>query len=297
MNRLAIVALLALGGVAVAAPKTKKAPDKFAKAAGDAFVAASAADAKNDLPTAIGLYSKAFEISPHSSTAYNLADVHRRANQITDAIEWYEMYLLLAPTAPDVKEVNDLVAKLTAMPGILHLKSPAPAVTTSIDLSSAYILIDGEIAKRAGEPAAVNPDSNEPMIDLDMPRRTVTIDVVAPLTYDKEKCEYKPREAKSECMTSAPPRVDGALVIQSNDSDMDAHEVGKPKPELLGKRSKLSPGKHKLIVTDGAVECGLITVDVPANNDVAYVYLRAEKQDYLYRCRDYDVVQRRLTFK
>ena len=50
---------LLIASTAVAQPsksKVKRAPDKFMKAAGDAFNAAGEADAKGDLRTALGLY-------------------------------------------------------------------------------------------------------------------------------------------------------------------------------------------------------------------------------------------------
>ena len=75
--RTALLLLAVLTGTAAAeeAAKRKTAPDKFTKAAGEAFVAATAADQKGDLPTALGLYQKAFAISPHPSTMFNIADV------------------------------------------------------------------------------------------------------------------------------------------------------------------------------------------------------------------------------
>ncbi|CAN5901243.1 hypothetical protein BH11MYX2_BH11MYX2_39070 [soil metagenome] len=63
MNRtLAIIGVAALVGTAAAGPKNKKPPDRFAKAASDAFVAAEAADASGDHKKAMGLYVKAFDI-------------------------------------------------------------------------------------------------------------------------------------------------------------------------------------------------------------------------------------------
>src|SRR5262249_40387492 len=93
-------------------PKAAPATDKLAKAAGEAFAAAHAADGKGDLATALGLYSKAYEISPHPSTAYNIGDVARRLNKLGQAIKFYETYLALAPTAADRKDVEALIDKL-----------------------------------------------------------------------------------------------------------------------------------------------------------------------------------------
>ncbi|MEJ7603142.1 MAG: hypothetical protein WKG01_34965, partial [Kofleriaceae bacterium] len=73
-----LILLVALIAVAEARPQRKKASDKFAQAASEAFGAAVAADTKGDLREALGLYQTAVAISTASSTAYNLADVVRR---------------------------------------------------------------------------------------------------------------------------------------------------------------------------------------------------------------------------
>ncbi|CAN5901263.1 hypothetical protein BH11MYX2_BH11MYX2_39080 [soil metagenome] len=207
------------------------------------------------------------------------------------------MYLLLAPNAPDAKEVNALIGKLTAMTTILHLKSAAPSSSTSLDLGSAYILLDGEIVKRASDPAAVS-TANEPMIDLDSPPRDVTVDVVTAITFATQRCDFYHHGRAYDCQINGAPRVDGSLVIDSNMSTpMNVWEVGKPKVDLVGKRTKITPGKHRFMVLDRNLECTMFTIDIPAGNDIAYVFLHAEITDYRERCRDIDIVQRRLQFK
>jgi len=101
--------------------KRKATPDKFAKAAGEAFRDAVAADKAGDLRTALGLYQKAYGISPHPSTVYNIADVQRRLLLYADALKSYETYLALLPSADDRKDIEAILDALSKMPGTLHL--------------------------------------------------------------------------------------------------------------------------------------------------------------------------------
>ncbi|HEY4057459.1 MAG TPA: hypothetical protein VGM39_12665 [Kofleriaceae bacterium] len=296
MNRALAIAAVFVASTALAAPKTKKAPDRFVQAASEAFKAAEAADAKNDLTTARGLYTKAFVIAPHSSTAYNLADVERRAGKLYEAVQWYELYLLLSPDASDLKEVNATIAQLQATTTILHVDSQPPSDMTSMDLGTAYILFDGNIVKRAGVPVAED-TGGEPMLDLDAPQHAITIDTVTALSFDTRVCTYNHRDTKRACRVSSPPRVDGSITISSNEHTIGVFEVGKPATKMIGRRTKLSPGKHTFMVSDRDIECQTFTVDVPANHDIAYVFVRAETAEYRERCRSIEIVQHRLVFK
>ncbi len=136
---LALVLGLAGSGPASAddAAKRKGTPDKFAKAAGEAFLEAVTADKAGDLKTALGLYQKAYGISPHPSTIYNIADVQRRLNLIPLALKSYETYLAIAPTASDKKDVEATIARLQATPGMLWVSSTPPSDSRSIDLTDA----------------------------------------------------------------------------------------------------------------------------------------------------------------
>ena len=149
----ALVLVLAFTRIVAAEPDDavrKGTPDKFVKAAGEAFRAAVAADKAGALRDALGLYQKAFAISPHPSTIYNIADVQRRLNLLPQALKSYEIYLAIAPTAADKAQVEALIDKLNKTPGMLWISSPAPSNPQAIDLTDAYILIDGEIKKQPG---------------------------------------------------------------------------------------------------------------------------------------------------
>ena len=296
------VAIALLAAVARAEPRQRKtAPDKFVKAASEKFVEALEADNANKLDDAQGMYEQAFEISPHPSTAYNLADVYRRKNALTKAIAMYETYLVLSPTASDAKEVTALVAKLTATSAVMTVKSSARKERSAMDLGKSYILIAGEVVKKAGEPVAIDGD-DRPTIDvLSLARRDVLVEVVSPLSYGKQQMTNVEPGGKYETAVHAPPRIDGNVVIAGRlgsspvrilATDFEANG----REHVLADRVKLPPGKHTLSVWDLQKECALLTIDVPSNDDVLYIYIDAEQTQYRTRCRKYTVKQRVLKF-
>lgn len=293
------ITLVLFAGVAHAEPAKRKAvPDKFVTAASEKFVQARKADNANNLDDARGLYEQAFEISPHPSTAYNLADVYRRKNLLVEAVTMYETYLLLAPKASDATDVNALIAKLTATPAVLTVKSFRRSMTAAIDLKTAYILLNGEIAKPAGEVVATT-ESGEPTIELPSPAPLVSVDVVSPLSYGTRTLSRLAPGLPHEVLVSAPPRTDGNVVIANHsDSVRVVSPVPGPdgKPRALEGRIVLAKGKVTLSVWDLAKECSLLTIDAPSNDDVLYVYVEAEATRYASRCRRIVIKQRRLKF-
>lgn len=295
MRALAIIALLA--GIASAQPK-KTTPDRFTKAAGDAFRAALAADEANDLPTALGLYQKAFAISPHPSTAYNIADIFRRQGKLSDAIKYFEIFLALSPASKETKEVEGTIAKLWATPAVLVLESTPPSDPNSVDLESAYVLVNGEIVKRAGEPAGFDPRTNAPRVELQVPAGTQqTVDVITSLSFASVRCNLPPGE-KRDCDIRMDPRIDGALVVSTNDERHDLELRIAPKNEVSKGRVKVAPGKQTFDVRDHNLECaGTVTVDVPKGTDVAYVFLDGEATWFYQRCRAFRAKQHKLVFK
>jgi hypothetical protein len=292
---LALVALVAQLGAALAQPKSKPAPDRFAKAAGEAFRAALAADQQNDLLTALGLYQKAFAISPHPSTAYNIADVFRRQGKLTDAIEFYEIYLALSPSTKDARDVETIIAKLAATPSVLQLDSTPPSDPRSVDLASAYVIVGGEIVKRAGEPAAFDPRTNAPRVELSVPPGEQQVDVITPLSYGSVRCKLRPGEAE-HCVITMEPRKDGSVVVSTNDERRDLELQIAPKKLVVNQRLVLPPRKTRLMVRDHNLECATVTIDVPKGTDVAYVHLDATPTSFHTHCRPFKVKQHKLTF-
>ena len=288
--------ILVLSGVAIAQPK-KAPPDRFAKAAGDAFKQALAADEANDLSTALGLYQKAFAISPHPSTAYNIGDVFRRQGKLSDAIHFFEIFLALSPPSKETKDAEVLIAKLWATPAVLELESSPPSDPNSVDLASAYVLVNGEIVKRAGEPAGFDPRTNAPRIEIQVAAGLEqTIDVITPLSFGSVRCKLPPGE-KNDCDIRMEPRIDGSLVVSTNDERRDLELVIGPKKEVSRDRVKAPVGKQKFEVRDHNLECATgVTVDVPKGTDVAYVFIDGQPTSFYQRCRTYKVKQHKLTF-
>jgi hypothetical protein len=295
MKALVVIALLS--SAAWAQPK-KAPPDRFAKAAGDSFKAALAADEANDLPTALGLYQKAFAISPHPSTAYNIADVFRRQGKLSDSIKFFEIFLALSTPSKETKEVEATIAKLWATPAVLELKSTAPSDPRSVDLESAYVMVNGEIVKRAGEPAAFDPHTNAPRIELSVPAGVEqTIDVITPLSFGSVRCRLPPGE-KRDCEITMQPRIDGSLVVDSNDERHDLELRIAFKNEVSNGRVKAPAGKQTFDIRDHNLECaGTVTVDVPKGTDVAYVFIEGQPTWFYQRCRAFKTKQHKLIFK
>ena len=193
MRALAILVLIATAAHAQPAPKanTKRAPDKFVKAAGDAFVAAAEADGKGDLRTALGLYEKAYAISPHPSTIYNVADIQRRLSLLRQSIKSYETYLALSPDAKDRGEVEALVDQLSKTPGTLVIYTSEASDRNSVDLGAGIVLVDGEIKRKPG-PVPEQKPRNRAEISIQVPPGQHVIDLVTPITYATDECEVDP---------------------------------------------------------------------------------------------------------
>jgi hypothetical protein len=279
-----------------AEPKRKTAPDKFTRAASEAFIAAVAADQKGDLRAALGLYTKAFAISPHPSTAYNMGDVQLRLSMVKDAVKSYETYLVLAPNAPDRADVERLVQKLLSTPSVLTVITTAASDPSSIAFKWTYVLIDGVIVKKPG----VAPiEGEQPKLNFDVTPGEHVVEVISDVTYGRRDCVVKPA-MRNDCYVTAPPRIDGTIVV-SGDNRFNVWTTPPSKQDrspdsVIGKRITLQPGKRRLLLRDRNFECPPILVDVPGGSDLAYVHVTTKESDDLQRCRAIDIKRLRLAF-
>lgn len=300
--RTALLLLAVLTGTAAAeeAAKRKTAPDKFTKAAGEAFVAATAADQRGDLPTALGLYQKAFAISPHPSTIYNIADVQRRLGQLAESIKSYETYLAITPEAADRKVVEAVLQKLSTTPGSVFVMTGAASDPRSIDLDTAYILFNGKIMVKPGTKRTLAVDGGQnPGFELTMPPGDYYLDAVTPLTYGMSRCTVPPGERKV-CHVSAPPRIDGNVVISGEDRNLTvvvSREEKRHSDTRMYKRIEQPPGRTRLFVRDGSYECPPLVFDAPKGGDVAYSFIDELEPGSVPRCRTLVITQHRLKFE
>ena len=297
MKRAVLLALCALvASPAAAGPKRKGTPDKFTRAASVAFTAAVAADQRGDLRAALGQYTKAFEISPHPSTAYNLADVQVRLGLLREAEKSYETYLVLAPAAPDRASVERAIAQLLTGATVVTVTTVDASSPTAVSFKSSYVLIDGVIVK---QPGVAPDDPAAPKLNFDVAPGRHFVEVVSDVTYGSQTCDVKPG-ARSTCMLTAPPRVDGTIVI-SGDQALSVWLTA-PKPrerrpdDQIGHRVTLPTGKRRVLVRDRDYECPPVTVDIPGGNDLAYVNLTSSEPDELHRCRTITIKRLRLKF-
>lgn len=292
----ALAILLVLAGVAYAQPKTqrKAAPDKFAKAASDAFNAAVTADTGGDLRTALGLYQKAHAISPHPSTIYNIADVQRRLAMLSQAIKSYEMYLAMAPDAKDRAEVESLIDQLAKTPGTLMVITGAASDPRTLDLAAGYAMVDGEIKKKPGPVTTAQP-RNIPAIAIQVAPGEHVVDFVTALTYATRECRVDPGE-QHWCELKAEPRIDGNAVVSASERRMDVLLDRRGNDQLF-KRFELPPGKTRMIVKDRSWGCPPLMVEAVAGSSVTYSFLGTTEYDGLERCRTFDIKQHRLQFE
>lgn len=282
--------LLLVAGAAFAQPK--QVPDKFTKAAGDAFAAAAAAEANGDLRTALGLYQKAHAISPHPSTIFNIADVQRRLGNLRDAIKGFETYLAMAPDAKDRAQVEKTLDTLYQTPGTLFIITTDARDPDSLDLASGYVLVSGDLKKKPG-PVEQHKIRKIPVIELAVPPGEHVVDLVTSLTYATRECEVGPGE-QTWCELKAEPRIDGNVVVSATNRRIDVKQDRRGN-DLVFKRFELPAGKHRLLVIDRNYGCAPLTVDT-ARNAVAYSFIRATEFEGLKRCRALDIKQQRLQF-
>jgi tetratricopeptide (TPR) repeat protein len=108
---LAAVASIAAPADAVAQPAASINKKQVAKQYVDAGLAAQSA---GDYDAAITFYSKAYELVPHPTLIFNLAQAHRLAGRIARALSLYRRYLSEAPNGPQAKTARELVTEIEA---------------------------------------------------------------------------------------------------------------------------------------------------------------------------------------
>jgi len=113
------VCLVLLGAIgATTAPadavaQTASSVDKkqVAKQYVDAGLAAQSA---GDYDTAITFYSKAYDLVPHPTLLFNLAQAHRLAGRSAQALSLYKRYLSEDPNGPQARTARELVSEIEA---------------------------------------------------------------------------------------------------------------------------------------------------------------------------------------
>lgn len=297
------LALLALAGIATAddKPTKRKAPDKYTKAAGEAFAAAVAADEAGDQDKAIGLYKKAWKISPHANTAYNLGDVAQRDGDLRDAMFWFEAYLALAPKASDRDAVTKTIAALAATPAILYIPEKGVDSRSSneaLEIANAYIFVDGTLVSKPGNQPQTRSGHSWPGIWVEVSGlEEHVIDAVSSISYGEgmhTRCSPPPGR-ETVCSPTMPDIVPGNVVIGGHDAELRVRIEGKD-GHLVGRRIELPPGKHTIGITDRSYECTPLTIDVPADDSVRYVHIRTEGDRLVPHCRPLKISQQLLTF-
>src|SRR5262245_8903357 len=73
-----------------------------------------AAQDAGDYDGAIALYWKAYQLAPHPVLLFNLAQAHRLAGRIDQALSLYQKYLEEDPKGPQASTAREILAELKA---------------------------------------------------------------------------------------------------------------------------------------------------------------------------------------
>lgn len=250
--------------------------------AGDLFAAAEAADKRGDLSGAISSYKRSFELAEHPNTAYNLADAYERNKNYSDAILYYELYLVLAPKAGDMAKVRKKITSLESRPTTFEIESD----------KSAYVIVDGAIVKKPGGTR----------VDIKLVPGYHTIDVVTPDGYASEEVEVRRSGGTKPYQPGIESRPDSTAIVSV--AVVNAYQ-GREKIDKSAKPLVLPTGKTAIAVYDNWRECTPVIVDVKGGSTVSYVHIAPAEVDNSprsstrsgERCRKLKVTQHALTFK
>lgn len=260
MKTLALLLLTSSLAVADDKPMRKVVPpaDKLAAAAGEAFTQAKEADEAGKLDEALRLYRKAFAIAPHAATQYNIADILRRKNQISSAIEAYQKYLAMDPSASDRKAVELLISQLDALPGTLVI---------DVEESDALVFVDGQPLQRGKDP-------KNPFV-IDKPVGPHTVDVITAISHDNETC-FSYASTRRTCRLRPKPRVDGNVVISGPKSMQRMSRTRNGRTIRTKGRFSLDPGRQEVFIAPSDnMQCQPIAIDV-AKGDTVVTYVWAD---------------------
>jgi tetratricopeptide (TPR) repeat protein len=98
-----------------AQPAPAPAPGVDKKQVAKQYTEAGLAAAKlGDYDTAIGFYQKAYQLVPHPTLVFDMAEAHRLAGRIDDALAQYKRYLSDAPGGPLAQDARDRIAEIEA---------------------------------------------------------------------------------------------------------------------------------------------------------------------------------------
>jgi hypothetical protein len=280
-----LVYLVLLVATAASADENKTSP-----AAGDYFTRAEQADAKGDLDRAIDLYERSYRAAPHANTAYNLADALERKKRYSEALIYYELYLTLSPKATDRAKVKKLITALESRPTTFEITGDGH--DGSVDLRTAYVIIDGAIVKKPGGSR----------VDIKLAPGFHTIDIVTPTGVASDEVDVRRTGGSKPYQVKEPSAAEGNAVVST--SVVEA-AFANDRVDRTAKRIAMPVGKQLVAVYDGRRECAPITADIKRGKTVTYVHVALATADQSPRgsmkfpthCRKLRVTQHALTFK
>lgn len=279
------VVLIALAGLA-RADGHKPLPDKFAVRAAAVFDKAVAAEQANQWRKAIELYEQAFELSPHPNTVFNIATLYADHGEDKRALEAFQLYLDLAPDAPDRAAVDERITAILTKKWTVPLES-----FRSVDLAESYVLIDGEVIAKPGQ---IKNDK----LDVTYSPGWHWAIAVSPISFGTDAFgshgDYDDRHEKISLQGDT--HGDGNLLVQL-DYGIEGDVEGKLLKERV--RYKAPAGAHWLKLRDHGHECRPVKLDIPNGEDtlVVLVVPNENVDSDVQRCRTLAIKQQKLVFK
>jgi tetratricopeptide (TPR) repeat protein len=279
------LALVCLGGVASAGPKHS--PDKYAAAASAEFDKALAEEHRDRLQEALDHYKNAFEISPHADVVFNEASVLERMDHDHEAIAAYELYLVLAPDAPDRSQVEAAIQRIATKSRTFDLHS-------NLELADAYVLVDGEVVAKPGQIK-----DHTTKVTIGQGQHFVAVVTAISFAGEELTAHSTIHDRSGKVFLSGKPRIDGNVVVE-----MPYMYHGRIDGKVVSEsqRVAVTPGMQVLALRDDKHECPPIKVEA-REGDVAFVQLLEDELPMIGqnesdqgRCRRLTVKQQHLVF-
>nr|MDQ3369883.1 hypothetical protein [Myxococcota bacterium] len=232
----------------------KPPPPDLPAAALESFVDAVIADKAGDLEGALRAMTSASREVEHPHLVYNVADLHRRMEQLAQALESYRRYLELAPDAPDRAAVTRLVVEL--------VKTRAIAVIDGEDVD-AVVFVDGR------------PVGPSPVV-MPLADGTHTIERIGPASYDERDVTAKPLAQLHISAYSSSPKT-GNVVMNGSPGLYQLRWKDRGLEFELPGRFTLPPGRHETFLARPGKACTPIAFDVPPAGELVHVWIEAAR--------------------
>lgn len=256
--------------------KLKPVGDTFPIEIIDKWIDAVILEKAGDFDGALDKFRRMRNDFEHPHVHYNIAELCRRLEWYPQATEAYEKYLEVAPDAADRAEIERIMKAID--------NRPARAVIEGED-PNALVFVNGKLMG----PSPVH---------VEMPEGSYVVDRISPTKHTNRF--FIARRGRTEEMrvfwSSKEERGNVVISASPNYRDKRGWQEGGHKLQV-GERFSLPPGRFETTAIKPEHFCSKIVFDVPAENQVVYVYLDVGKPTSEYACLPVKVTQQKLRFQ